>query len=236
MRRGLIGPFHHAAENGQSGRHRGTPLGAPHFKRLGLTRNRRKIGYLDGMNAALMPMTADEFLQWNLGRVPKHEYVGGIAVAMAGGTRGHATRAVNLLAALKSRLGRGPCRPFGSDFAVSIPSGNVRYPDVSVDCGKGDPRSLAALSPKIVVEVLSQSNTLLDQTRRLQDYQSVPDIQEIVFVEADVAEGVIHRRAANGWTVETIDGHQGTLRLESLGIEVPFTELWDFDEHGEVTG
>ncbi len=56
---------------------------------------------------------------------------------MAGAKRRHDQIVVNSLGLVGNQLGaNGSCRPFTSDTAIRIPNGNVRYPDLGVDCGR----------------------------------------------------------------------------------------------------
>jgi len=59
----------------------------------------------------------------------------------------------------------------GADTAV-MTNGNVRYPDVVVDCGKRDDQAMSATSPTLVIEVLSQSTRLFDSHKKLNEYKS----------------------------------------------------------------
>ncbi len=94
---------------------------------------------------------------------------------MAGGAQVHALIASNLIAFLRPKLRGGPCRPSGSDLRIPIPAtGNLRYPDVTIDCGRFDPSSLNVSEPTVVFEILSRSTGWYDQTTKLRDYETVP--------------------------------------------------------------
>ena len=92
--------------------------------------------------------TLQEFLDWEERQEHRHEFVDGDIRMMTGGTKGHAGIARNILFALYGRLRGSPCLPYGSDLRVTIPTvGNVRYPDVTVDCGHQDPDAQEAAKP-----------------------------------------------------------------------------------------
>ncbi len=77
-----------------------------------------------------------EFLTWEADQPERWELVAGEPRLMAGGTQVHALIASNLIAFLRPKLRGGPCRPSGSDLRIPIPkTGNLRYPDVTIDCG-----------------------------------------------------------------------------------------------------
>ena len=116
-------------------------------------------------------MTAEAFLDWCLGQEGRWELVDGVPVAMAGARRGHDLIVVNALTSLRPALRGGPCQPFTGDFAVRIPNGNIRRPDVGVDCGPVDLNGLTATDPRLVIEVLSPSTRTFDAIGRLREYR-----------------------------------------------------------------
>ncbi len=63
-------------------------------------------------------MTFDEFLDWERRQETRHEFLDGIAVAMAGGTEAHNIVRNNLLVGSMTKLRGRPCRPFPSDMLV----------------------------------------------------------------------------------------------------------------------
>src|SRR4051812_13122745 len=94
----------------------------------------------------------EDFLAWVWEQDYKYEMIEGRLVMMAGGTRRHATIAVNATITLGNRLLGKPCRVFNSDYLVQVARNNRYYPDVSVACG--ETRDYTD-RPVLVVEVLS---------------------------------------------------------------------------------
>ncbi len=102
---------------------------------------------------------------------------------MTGVTQAHTAICINITSLLRQKLRDTPCRPGGSDLRVPIPvTGQSRYPDALIDCGKFDPSAHDATQPTVVFAVLSKSNDLRDQYGRLRDYDSVPTISHYVVV------------------------------------------------------
>jgi Uma2 family endonuclease len=172
--------------------------------------------------------TADEFLQvdqYEFGPAWRYELVSGRIVAHAAPTPDHGAIVVNLSAALKSRLRGHPsgCRPeAGSGAAPKRQQRDTsRIPDVIVRCGE---------HPRVVFEIISPSELRhwrqRDQKRR--DLQEVEGIAEIVEVYQADAAIHIYRRAADGsWPFEAIGGLTASLRLESVGLEIPLAEIYE---------
>lgn len=181
-------------------------------------------------------MDLDAFLAWQAGQGVKHELVDGIAVMMTGGTRAHGLIAVNVLAFLRRALRGGPCLPNTSDFKLVTPGGNVRYPDVSVDCARpgGAPLGLgdlAAAAPVLVVEVLSASTGFYDRHAKLEDYKSVPSMRHVLLVWQEEPRAALWSRVAGPagevWTHEALRGLDAEVPLPALGLALPLAEVYD---------
>ncbi len=105
---------------------------------------------------ARQPWTIDRFFAWQAGQTDRYELVGGFPVRMMAGARNvHDDIVVNLLAELRGQLRGTGCRPFTGDGSVETLPGQIRRPDVGVDCGIRDPNALKAALPRLVIEVLS---------------------------------------------------------------------------------
>lgn len=171
-----------------------------------------------------------EFLQWELGEERRFELVESEAVMMAGGTQAHALIAANIVYALRTALRGGSCRPFGSDLRLPIPAtGNSRYPDVIVDCGRFDPDAHDASEAAVVFEVLSDSTGWYDQTRKLRDYDSLPSIRQYVCVSQSERRVLVWRRDGSGRLVPDAVILDGTLALD-LGVatvELPLADIYE---------
>jgi Uma2 family endonuclease len=107
----------------------------------------------------LRRMSQDEFFAWQERQDQLYELVDGMPVLplkiMTGASQAHDRVVVNI-----------PCRPTTDDLAVRIPAGNVRRPDVTVECGEAGRRELAVREPRVVIEVLSPSTMTFDRIRR----------------------------------------------------------------------
>jgi Uma2 family endonuclease len=178
------------------------------------------------MNAPFRTRMAPEaFLEWEDRQERKHELVDGVIRLMAGASAAHNTICLNLASALKGRLRGKPCRPFGMDMKVHIPNGNFRYPDTVVDCGSMKNKDVVAAEPRVVIEVLSPSTEWFDQTKKLEDYQSVPSIRQIAFLAQDRAFARVWTRTGASWT--SVEGSEGMLSLPSIEVEFPLSEAYD---------
>lgn len=175
--------------------------------------------------------STDAFLAWEAGQPMRYEYVHGRVVAMAGARNRHEAVKRNILVALATRLvGKGPCEPFGSDTKVRLWNGNIRYPDVLVDCSNPrDPESTVSEDPRIVIEVLSPTNSPFEIASRLRDYQSIPGCQAIVTVlPSGLQVDVLTRGPDGAWpeTAARSRTREAIAELAPLGIGLPLAEIY----------
>jgi Uma2 family endonuclease len=147
--------------------------------------------------SALHRLSADEFLEWDLPQPDgRHELIDGVPVAMTGVKRHHDSIVVNTVVALRTRLRNGPCQPLTADIAVLIPSGNVRRPDVTVQCeplqcGPFNEAATHTENPVVLIELLSLSTRPFDLARKLEEYKSVADLRHILLIDSDFAEVIV---------------------------------------------
>lgn len=177
-------------------------------------------------------LTAEEFLAMDFGPDHKAELDNGVIRMMAGGTRRHARVSMKISVALARRLAGSGCAPYGSDMAARTHDLSVRYPDVSVYCG----RELAEFDndksdsePTVVFEVLSAGTARTDLRIKLDEYKAMPSMQTIVYVDIAVERvRVVQRTGPSGWSD---DNHREPhdVALPSLGLTIPHDEIFARD-------
>ena len=107
-------------------------------------------------------------------------------------------------------------------------TGLYTYPDVSVVCGVPEFHETDNLmNPTIVVEVLSKSTAHYDRTTKFLDYRSIPSLKEYVMVSQE-PRSITHctRISDDEWRIETVGEEQSVIRFTSIGVEVPFDEVY----------
>jgi Uma2 family endonuclease len=182
-------------------------------------------------------MTFDEFLSWERGQETKHEFLDGVAVAMAGGTEAHNIIQTNLLVSSVTKLRGGPCRPFPSDMLVRTGSGNGRYPDMTIDCGPRNPSNLVAPNPVVVIEVLSPATQREDRTLKLADYNATPSIAHYVLVEPSEPLVHIYHRGPHGdfnLRPQEVRGMDASIELNAAALTLTMAEIYDGIDLGNV--
>jgi len=178
---------------------------------------------------AFKRMTPEEFYRWPGEEGVRYELVDGFPVkAMTGASRRHDRIVVNALIALGSKLRGSPCRPSTDDISVATMNGNIRRPDVSVDCGDLPDTAFEATLPCLVIEVLSPSTRQTDLVRKLEEYKALPSLAYILLVEPDLPRVLLWWRAAgNLWELAQFDGLDGVIALPEIGVDLGMAELYE---------
>lgn len=160
----------------------------------------------------------------------KHEYLGGLVWAMAGGSPAHARIAANVATLLATQLAGKRCAVYSSDLRVRVAAtGLATYPDITVVCGhlELDPEDIkqhTVINPSVVVEVLSPSTEEYDRGEKLLNYQQIPSLREVVLVAQDEPRVEVWRRGEGGWfLVPTSDG---PARLATLDCQLPLASVY----------
>lgn len=176
-------------------------------------------------------LSAEEFLEIDFGD-RKAELDNGVIRMMAGGTARHARVQLNLLVALSTRLRGSGCTAYNSDMAAQTREKSIRYPDVSVYCGRNDRENdeLKAFDdPRVVIEILSAGTARTDLRVKLEEYRALQSVDTIVFVDIAVERlRIVQRTGPNGWS-DVGHGDPVELPLPALGITIPHEEIFTRD-------
>lgn len=191
--------------------------------------------YAGTMSTLVVPdyplLSAAGFLEVDFGDL-KAELDNGIIRMMAGGSARHAEVAGNIQAFLRTALRGSGCKPYTSDMATRTHDLSVRYPDVSVFCGKNDPAHDAAKSfddPRVLFEVLSANTARTDLRTKLDECKALDSVDTIVFVDiASERLRVIQRTGPHGWSDVAHDG-PFDVPLPTLSLTLPHAEIFARD-------
>ena len=181
-------------------------------------------------------MTPAEFFDWQVAQDRNYELVDGVPVlapkAMTGASRRHDTITVNILISLGNQLRGKPCRPHTADMTVTNPNGNVRRPDITIDCKEGPDRSMETVEPRVLVEVLSPSTMAFDRFRKVEEYKTNDAIRVVLLVASETAEVIVWRRmpgsaGPEAWRSEIVEGLEARIALPEIGCELPLSEIYE---------
>ncbi len=174
-------------------------------------------------------VTAEEFLGMEFDTDFRFELDNGVVRMMGGGTARHSDIQGNVLAALKQKLQGSGCKPFGPDMGLQNHRLSLRYPDVSVYCGRSGPENdkLKAFDdPRLVVEVMSPSTRTRDIEVKLPEYRAIQSLQAILYVDPE--DETVHlelRNEAGEWVVMPVSP-DGLVELPMLNATLSHDEIF----------
>lgn len=178
------------------------------------------------MNAILKDntITVEEYLHGELISEIKHEYIDGYVYAMAGAKLNHERIASNLTSALHRHLNSTPCEVVGSNFKVQVSKTKFFYPDIMVICKHQLGNDDYTATPRLIIEILSDSTQRKDRTLKRLAYQTLSSLQEYVLIEQKFIDIEVSRCSC-GW-----DSHHYFLGdevwLEAIDLKIPVAEIY----------
>lgn len=184
--------------------------------------------------------TEEEYLAFEREALDKHELIDGEIVAMAGASREHNIISGNVFAGFHSQLRGRKCESYSHDMRVRMKKGRYGYPDVVVACGEpqfADDEFDVLLNPVVVVEVLSKSTRFRDKTEKLETYQKMESIQELLLIEQDFLH-IEHyiKQTPMQWLLHIYENLNDVVGLESIDCQLPVNEIYaqiEFEEAAE---
>jgi Uma2 family endonuclease len=85
----------------------------------------------------------------------------------------------------------------------------------------------AICNPILIVEVLSESTGTRDRGEKFELYKQLESLREYVLVEQNAAQIYVFTKSAAGeWVYNVFTGMEASLRLNSLGIEIPLANIY----------
>lgn len=177
-------------------------------------------------------VSEEDYLALEAQSPSKHEYVAGSIYAMTGASLRHNLVALNIAALLRAHLRGTPCRTFMSDAKLRVAKiHSYYYPDVMVTCDPRhqniSPADNVVDTPRLVVEILSQSTEATDRREKLLAYRSLPSLLEYMLVSQDEASIEIHRRQGDiGWQIITLSPGD-PVELSSVEIITDFAAIYE---------
>jgi Uma2 family endonuclease len=186
-----------------------------------------------GVTALLQPapVSIEDYLDGEEHSDVKHEYIGGVVHAMAGGTNNHSAIAANAIVSLGTALRGKPCRPFTGDAKVRIELADQTrfyYPDAQVVCRPGPGNDRFQENPTVVLEVLSESTRRIDLGEKRDAYLAIPSLKVLLITESDRPYVLVHRRRPQGgFEVEAYSGVEAVIGLPEIEAELPLAELYE---------
>ena len=176
-------------------------------------------------------MEFEEFFAWQLRQDKRYELVDGVPLEMmAGASRMHDLVVTNIIALLKSQLRGGPCQPTTADIALLTRIRSLRRPDVTVTCDPPRGDVYEAREPRMVVEVLSPSNTDVKWDRKLNEYRRHEALDYILLVDSEAVAAKLYTRTVSGWDDVDADSLKDRIELPKLGCALKLADVYEGTE------
>lgn len=171
-------------------------------------------------------MSVQQYLDMDRSAGVKHEYVDGVAYAMAGGSKAHNQLGAVVIFLLNQCLRGSECRVYSSDMRVKVDETHFFYADATVGCdtrdlGPGD----ILLYPRVIVEVSSPSTETYDRGDKFEAYGSRDSLQDYVLISQRSALVEVRSRSRNGWTHQTY-GADAVVGIPSIDVQFAVAELY----------
>ncbi len=182
-------------------------------------------------------LSIEEYLEGEEKSDVKHEFLGGVVHAMAGGTNRHSMIGTNALAFLHGKLRGKPCQPFNSDTKVRIQYPDhtrFYYPDAMVVCRKNPETDHFQSLPDVVIEVLSESTRRTDMGEKKDAYFTIPSLKVLLLVDSEKVEVTVYRReGGGGFRAEMYDALDEVVLLPEIAADLALAEIYERVEFGE---
>jgi Uma2 family endonuclease len=148
---------------------------------------------------------------------------------MAGASDDHNRITANICGELRERLRGKPCEPFATDMKVRIRQANdtFYYPDVTVACDPADNAKYFRERPSVIFEVISPDTGRTDRREKAYAYWRIPSVELYLLVEQEQQRITVLRRSESDWQAETLEGASAVLKLDCLGVEIPFERIYE---------
>ncbi|HEX8297464.1 MAG TPA: Uma2 family endonuclease [Chthoniobacteraceae bacterium] len=189
-----------------------------------------KVVAMTAERAESQLLSAEDYLAWEESQEQKHEYVGGMVYAMAGGTNAHAAIAANVLVSLGSQLRGKRCRPFSSDLKVRVrypTHTRFYYPDAMIACSQAPGESVFHDEPTVLIEIASSSTRRTDEWEKREAYLSIPSLRAYLLLEQDRAAAVVWRRGEQEFARETYSSLEAVIPLPEIEAQLALAEVYE---------
>ena len=181
------------------------------------------------MELAYKLLSVEEFLDCCPNDQRHYQLIDGVIVAMAPPAIPHQIIAGNLTfelgAALRANRPHCTVRSQAGIAPQGLAGRNHFETDITVTCEPGGYKGIAA-EPVLIVEIQSPSTERDDHFVKLPEYQAIPSLREILYVESEQVAATLYRREADGWETIEISGSDGRLQLATIGLDIPLAALY----------
>src|SRR5215204_2386734 len=159
-----------------------------------------------------------------------YQLIDGVIVAMAPPTTAHQIIAANLayeiVTAVSVSLPNATARLQAGIAPQGLAGRNHFETDITVTCEPGLGVKGIVTEPLLIVEIQSPSTERDDHFVKLPQYQAIPSVLEILYIESERVAATVYRRQADGWDAIELSGPDARLQLATIGVDVPLGAVY----------
>ncbi|MBC7922037.1 MAG: Uma2 family endonuclease [Ferruginibacter sp.] len=182
------------------------------------------------METATKTMTAGEYLAWEANQETRYEFFYGEAIAVPGSKKKHNKIIGNCYRQLADAVLQKGGEIYTEDIKLRVDRENVyTYPDVMVTCEPEDEQEEYFVnSPRLIIEVLSDSTAAKDRSDKLIYYRRLPELQNYLMVWQDQRRVEHYARNAEGhWLYEVYENPADAVLIADFGVSLGLSAIYN---------
>ncbi|MCW3073308.1 MAG: hypothetical protein JWP69_377 [Flaviaesturariibacter sp.] len=177
-------------------------------------------------------ISSEDYLATERLALEKHEYYKGEVFAMSGASFEHNVIEDNIRGILYGHLKGRPCRSFGSNLRVHIPSNTLyTYPDVLIVCEEPeflDGEFDTLLNPAVIIEILSPSTGNYDRGAKWDLYREIESLKEYILIDSTAMHIVQYvRNNDKTWILSENKKADAHFTIQAIGLALSLSEVYD---------
>ena len=179
--------------------------------------------------AAVAPMTVEEYIQFELTAECRHELINGQLFEMPGEKRTNNRIAGNIYMFLRHQVESMGYETYSHDMKVANRDRTKYfYPDVfATKEPLTEANEYIQYQPELIVEVISPSSRITDTIDKYIDYTGIPSLNYYLVIEPDVTYVTLYAKNTDGkWEAMLYTSLNDVIPLPMLRISVPLLEVY----------
>lgn len=172
-------------------------------------------------------MSRDKFFRFVRSREECWELIGGVPTRKPE-IDGRSRNIIgNVLFAFWCQQDASGCRATALETAICTSPGNIRYPDVVVDCNKRPEPTTTIAGPMLVIELLSTPTPSFDARWKVYEYRQTPQIMYVLLIDTESSCALLHARHGERWDVKIYDGIGDLIEFPEIGTRLSLADVYE---------
>jgi Uma2 family endonuclease len=178
-------------------------------------------------------ITPEEYLRREKEAETKSEYIDGVIVAMAGGSKEHDAIAFTLVGETYPHLRTAGCSGHTSNMRVRMYASNrYYYPDYTIVCGEPKYEIIhgvdSLLNPSVIIEIVSPSTERTDRIEKWMAYKRLESLNTYILIHQDRPFVEIYSRTPDllEWQQSEVVGLEAAIYLAPIAYELTLAQIY----------